>query len=69
MSIQRVLRSDGGGCAVSLSCSQRPAAYGDDSGRSLCQSLCLAVIMANLEVLECLFKNQRLLVITPLINL
>ena len=41
----------------------------DNSGRGLCQSLCLDVLTADIEVLGGWLKNQRLLVITSLINL
>ena len=54
--IQRVFWSDGGGFTALLSCSWRLVACGDDSGRSLCRLSCLAVITADIEVLEFLFK-------------
>ena len=47
----------------------RLAACGDDSGRSLCCSSCLAVITFDLKVLEGWLQNQQLLVIMSLINL
>ena len=44
-------------------------ACGYDSRRSLCGSSCLAVVMANLEVLKDWFQTLRLLVLLLLINL
>ena len=69
VSINQISRSDSGVCTVSMSCFWRSTARGDDIRRILCLSLCLAVIMADLEVIEVLFQNKRLLVITSLINL
>ena len=67
--ILRVLRSDGGGCMALIYCSLRSAVCVDNSGRGMCQSLCLAVLTADIEVLEGWFQNQQVLVITSLIHL
>ena len=68
-SILWVSQSDGGSCMVLLYCSWRLKACIDNSGRGPCQSLCLAVFMTDLEVLEGLLQNQRLLVIISFVNL
>ena len=69
MLIQQVLRSDGGGCTVLLSSSRQLAVCGYDIRHSLCSLSCSEVITFDLEVLEDLFQNQELLVMTLLINL
>ena len=57
VSILQLSWLDGGGCTAYLSWSRWPETCGDDSGRSLCQLSCSALIMDDLKVLGGLFQN------------
>ena len=58
VSIQNILRSDGGGYTFSISRFWPSTSCSDDIRRSLCRSSYSEVIRDDLEVLKGLFQNQ-----------